>query len=427
MNRIELENEPTIQKLFALISPADKTRESYLTALAHYVEFTGMTPTELIDEANLDIQAGKLMVDRAVFTRIPQFREYLKTIKTPQANRPLAPGTLKKYVTVISSFYKHFYIEVPKPPRSQKKVKPVKENLKRPDKDSIRTVFGIANARDKAIMLCGMSSGMGSAELSTLTVEAFENGYDPKTEITTFDMRRGKVEKDFITFISPEASRAVIAYLEWRDRPPAKPNVKKSVNEYERRKVTPRSYLFVTNKVDKEYHITHDEELRRLKPVAIKDVYARLNEYTGLGTPKGVYNQIRAHNMRKHFVTTLRNEGCDGDLVKYFVGHTLGGSEDTYYEGDPEKLKEIYKRFVPYLTLQKEIDVANSPEFKEITSQNLDLKAANEYYKAERYELESMKKELEAQKRRQEDLNEILEKLKQNPELLLSALSEKEK
>ena len=66
--------------------------------------------------------------------------------------------------------------------------------------------------------------------------------------------------------------------------------------------------------------------------------------------------------MRKCFNATLKNKGCDSDLVEYFMGHTLGATKEAYNEYDPGDLKEIYKDFVPYLTIKKELDVTSSPE-----------------------------------------------------------------
>jgi integrase len=253
---------------------------------------------------------------------------------------------------------------------------------------------------------------MGSAELASLTLEAFEEGYDPETEITMFDMRRGKVEKDFITFISPEASKAVIAYLEWRNRSP-NPSDKRDVVEYEKRKTTPESYLFVAKKINRDYLETKNEDMRKLTPGTIKDVYKRLNIHTGMSSAKGTYNKVRSHNMRKHFVTTLRNEGCDGDLVKYFVGHTLGGSEDTYYEGNPDKLKDIYAKFVPYLTIAESIDVSETEAFMKVASENKVLADIHKEDTLKLREIEGLKAEMEEMKA----FNNAIQAIMNNPEM----------
>jgi hypothetical protein len=48
------------------------------------------------------------------------------------------------------------------------------------------------------------------------------------------------------------------------------------------------------------------------------------------------------------------------------MGRTLDATQDAYFRASPEKLKAQYKKFVPYLTLQKELDIAESPEYQKL-------------------------------------------------------------
>ncbi|AFV22530.1 hypothetical protein Mpsy_0319 [Methanolobus psychrophilus R15] len=405
MNRNDLANEPTVKKLFALISPADRTRDNYLSSLMHYTDFTGLTPTQLIDEANADIRAGKLMIERGVFTRIPNFRMHLES--TSLTGRPRAPATVHKYVNCISSFYQAFYVDIPKMPRGRNRTKPLKENLKRADKEDIQALQDVTSLRDNAIMLCGVSSGMGAAEIASLTLQAFKEGYDPATGITTFDMRRRKVGVDFITFISPEASQAVLKYIEWRDRP-ATTGRQGDILEYEKRRTTPGSYLFVSAKVGKDYLLTRNEEKRQCTAHSIVRIYQRIRANAGFERTPGHFHPVRSHNMRKFFNSNLKNAGCDGDLVEYFMGHTLDGSKGTYYEGDPVKLREIYKKFIPYITIRKDLDVSESPEYQSIKKENVILQAETARHVVERSELSEIRKENEDMKNKLDDMKNMI-------------------
>ncbi|WP_292467403.1 tyrosine-type recombinase/integrase [Methanolobus sp.] len=407
MNTIDIEKDPVVIKLFSLINPAKSTRQGYLSALAHYTKFTELTPSELIDEGNRDIKAGKLMTDRAVFVRIPGFRDYLQKQNNKVAN-PLAPSTIKKHVGKIISFYNYFYIDTPKQPRSGSNVKPLKENLKRPDKDLIRAALDIASIRDKAVMLIGLSSGMGASEIASLKVAQFNEGYDSKTGITTFDMRRRKVGIDFITFISPEASKAVLNYLEWRDRPPAG-SEKCDLLEYEKRKVTPGSYLFIQNKVKKEYLLSQNESIRRLTSENITLLYNRISADLGARAGPGIFNPLRSHNMRKYFNTSLKNEGMDSDLIEYMMGHQLDGSKAAYFEGDPEKLKKIYQKYIPFITIKKELDISESPEYTVIKNENDILRAETAKTIVERHELSELKSENAEIKAELGDMKSLIE------------------
>ena len=74
----------------------------------------------------------------------------------------------------------------------------------------------------------GASSGLGCEDIIKLTVRQLKKGYNQQTEITTLT-ETYKTKVEFITFLSPEASRAVWDYLEFR---------KRTVNEGERRQPT---------------------------------------------------------------------------------------------------------------------------------------------------------------------------------------------
>ncbi len=236
---------------------------------------------------------------------------------------------------------------------------------------------------------------MGAADIVKLTVEQYLDGYDPETEITTFFLRREKSGTDFVTFISPEATRAVHEYLQYRNRDAKTPD------EYRERQLSKqkvygnKGYLFIKRSISDEYLENHDEELRKLDTVGLLKAYRTLSERAQKSTEKGVWNLIRSHNMRKFFNTTLKNAGFDSERVEFFMGHTLDGTKGAYYRAEADKLRALYAAFVPYLTIQNELDVASSPEYQKLAAENTDLKAAKETYIVERGELETLAKELD--------------------------------
>ncbi|MGB3907467.1 MAG: tyrosine-type recombinase/integrase [Methanomethylovorans sp.] len=396
----ELKDNADIKKWFLIVNPKPNTIKGYLLAMQHYTDYTGMTPGELIDAAELEIKSGKLMREREILFNLVGFRDSLQ-------KKNLAPLSIKHYMAAVRSFYKANYIEIPLLPGSQKGQK-LQHNKKVPDKEVIRQAINVCNIREKAILLCGLSSGMGAAEISSLTLKAFYEGYDKETGLTLLDMRREKVGFDFITFLTPEATRSVMEYLQYRDRPTRTGRqVDKDIQA--KQKTTPDSYLFIREHVPNSYLKTHDEEIRQLKPHAIVKMYGRVSNHAGLDSRTGVYNLIRSHNMRKWFNSTLKNAGCESDIVEYFMGHTLSGTKDAYYIPDIEKLKGIYSKFVPYLTVQKELDVSASAEYKEIVKENDILRAETARHIVERTELSTMRQQMEENEKRIKVLTEMME------------------
>jgi integrase len=92
--------------------------------------------------------------------------------------------------------------------------------LKIPSKEDIQDILKVCEPIETALVLAGVSSGLSAIELCNLKVADFKNGYDPDTGITTLHIRRVKTRVDFITFFTPEASKAIIEYLEYRNRTP---------------------------------------------------------------------------------------------------------------------------------------------------------------------------------------------------------------
>jgi hypothetical protein len=100
------------------------------------------------------------------------------------------------------------------------------------------------------------------------------------------------------------------------------------------------------------------------------------------------------------------------------MGHKIDSVREAYYRADPESLREIYKKYIPYLTIQKEADISESPEYLQIKQENQILQAETARHVVERSELQELREELEKMKDQKSirdnymkfaDLEEILE------------------
>lgn len=84
--------------------------------------------------------------------------------------------------------------------------------------------------------MTGAASGLSAQEIINLKIKDFKKGYDPETEIIKLKPRREKVGFEFVTFLSPEASRAVPEYLEYRNRAANSGDIRK-INQVEKQNV----------------------------------------------------------------------------------------------------------------------------------------------------------------------------------------------
>jgi integrase len=406
----ELRKDPTVIEWLTIVNVRPNTERNYLLGLQWFTEWTGKEPESLLIEAEKEIDTGIRMRHRSVKKYIPAFRKHLQ-------DKGNAPHTIKGYITGVKSFYNAFDIELPKLSKAGQKAQGLKKHKDIPTKEDIQEVLKVCDPLERAVILVGVSSGLSAKEIINLRVSDFKKGYDPVTEITTLDLRRGKVDFDFITFLSPEASRAVQDYLNFRSRA-SKINETRRLNQlYKQRVFSDNDFLFIKRKVEPKYVETPDENLRRYDEDAFMKLYRFISDKARKSTPKGDWNLIRSHNMRKYFNSTLLNAGADSFHVEFWMGHTLDDTRAAYFRADVSKLKKLYKKFSPELTIQKEQVVSESPEYQMIKQENDILRAETARHVVERSELQeansrinSMQAELETEKQKQEAWKAELEK-----------------
>jgi len=411
----ELKEDLIIIEWLQTLNPKKTTERNYLQAMQEFTEWTGKKPEELLIEAEDEIRAGKLMRQRKIKHYIIGFRKYLQ-------DEGYAQLTVKAFLTGVKSFYKLFDIEIPALPRTGTKAKPMEKHCDIPNKEDIQEVLKVCDPLEKAILLIGVSSGLSANEIRRLKIGDFKKGYDPETEITILDLRRGKVGFDFVTFLSPEASRAVWDYLTYRGRT-IKTGEKKRLKQLEKQKIfSDNDYLFIRRHISSEYMKSRNEEERMLSRDAFMKVYRFISEKAQKNTPRGDWNLIRSHNVRKFFNSAMLNAGADSFFVEFCMGHTLDDTRAAYFRASPEKLKEIYKKYIPYLTIQKELDISESCEYQKIKYENSILQAETARHVVERSELKELRAEVERIKEAQEVTDITLELQKKDPELISTVL-----
>lgn len=412
----DLKQDKYIKDWLSGVKAKPTTRKGYIDSMRAYTEFLQKTPEQLIEESEEDIESGRLMRKRKIFNELREFREHLE-------NSGLAPMSIKAKINGVRSFFTNYEITLPSLPRSDTSTTSLMENKKIPKKEDIQDILAVADPLEKALVLTGASSGLAINEISNLKIQEFLDGYDKETEITTLHLIRQKVGYEFYTFLTPEASRAILEYLEYRNRTSERKD-KDRIDAMLKRKIKYDSrekaigYLFICRSIVPEYLETEDEELRKLVPATIQSIYSELNEKANKSSPKGKRNLIRSHNMRKFFNSTLLANGADIFTTDFMMGHKIDATKDAYFRADPNSLKEKYKNFIPYLTIQKELNISESPEFKRLKDENEVLARETAKATVERAEIQNLRSELEELKKKKEEASEI------NKEFLLTSLKD---
>lgn len=365
MQKVDLEKNDIIAKWLDRKKKSVNTRKSYLQGMYFYTELLKKTPDELIEEARAEQRSGVWIEDRKIQEYFDDYLEFLE-------GRNLAPKTIHGYIGAIRSFYKKKHIEVPD--LDLKKAKSLKKNKGIPTKEDLQDVLNACGLLEKAIVLTGVSSGLSDVDIVNLKISNFKNGYDPVNKIASLRLTRGKLGETadvFITFLSPEATKAINEYLtKHRDREP-KTNFQRDRDRLDKQKVvSDDGYLFIKKHIRNSYLISGDEEERKISPSNLIQIFRYISENAKKNTPFGDWNLIRSHNMRRYFYNVMMANNCPNDHLEHMMGHVLYNVKDSYFVPIEEQLKRSYLKCVPYLTIQKELDISESPEFIKMKTDN---------------------------------------------------------
>lgn len=339
-----------------------------------YTEFTKLTPEELLEEAEIEAT-----------NRHRKLKGYLIGFRKSLQDKGLADLTVRARLAGVKSFYESEDIIVPKLQGERRKARTLAENNEIPSKVDLQECLKVSDPLEKAVLLVGASSGLASQEVRDLKLKSFLNGLDVESGTVTLHIVRQKTGTQFYTFLSVEAVQAVNEYLAWRDRE-AKAAGEKRENQLKKQRTTEESYLFILRSVPDEYLNTNDESLRQMTENAILKLYRSISEKARKNTKEGSYNVIRSHTMRKYFNSAMLNAGADSFFTEFIIGHTLDDTRAAYFRASPKDLLKIYLKFMPYLTIQVNLDVSESPEYQRIKEENEVLKV--EAYRGNEYKEE---------------------------------------
>ena len=405
----DIESEPAFQYFRDKHDLSEKTWIGYINALQRYVEYTGMTLGELIEEAQKEEQKGIPTEKRHVGKRLIGFRKHLKGIQ-------LSPASIRRMLAAVKSLYINGYsIQVPKLGRDRDLANRIKiENKGIPDREDILKALKTADLRERCIILGITSSGLSTTDFVDLRVKDFKEGHNEATGITVLDMRRTKTQRDFVTFFSVEATEAFNEYLAWRgkEKPEtAHPDILKGWEKH--RVYSDEDYLICKKYIPDAYLESRDEELRRENEKGLQSVFRTLAVRAGVARENGMWNMFRAHKLRSWFFSTLINSKCPLEHAEIFMGHSssLGASTNgTYYSLNIENLKETYLEYMPHLSLLAPVEtkVVFSKGYEELKG---DLAERNGKIK----ELEGKIAALEAGGK---GVTTFIETIKSNPEII---------
>lgn len=358
MKNAEIENDKYFKKYIRSRGIRKSTKRVYITRIKTYTNFTGKTPTQLIKEADKEQDKGIKRYNRKINDYILDYVDYCK-------ENDKAIQTIKLNIDTINSFYKYFDID---PPTIRGLLKKDPENLsfeKLPEMQTIEHALTVCKPRERAILLLQLSSGMGSAEIRSLTCKHFIDAFSEYIDLDRYDKKnllkvathlkdkneemigtwkivRIKTGMPYITFNSPESSRALINYVLYR---------------YEMNKHI--------KSLDRPFFVNQFN--RAVNKEAMTRMYNRINDNSGLGYRNNKRRTLTSHIPRKIFTTNLYRAGLDKLAIDWMLGHKINEVTESYFKTNIQDLKKLYMNAVEYLTIEKvKIKRVAAKEIKDI-------------------------------------------------------------
>jgi len=376
-NKSNIENDPLVQEFFNSRPISNGTKKNYIYRFIKYSNFTGMSLSELIEEAEEEENKQIRTRHRKIKKYLNEFARYLDNVEyTP--GKKYSEITIGRSITDIKTFYHYFDIITPKinlkpenPPR--------RDDL--PTMEEIKKALRNINTRDKALILLHLSSGMGGAEVKDLKTETFLKGLElpentpleelrsnlPEHPICTLWIIRIKENVEYVTFCSPECIYAIVDYLE----------EKGSYSEY----------LFPNTQGKKMSEQSH------------MGIFKRINDKLGFGfTANGKRRRFTSHKLRAIFSTNMYATGVDWTKIDQMLGHSPNKITRAYRRPSEDVYKEAYIDGLDSITTDK-INIIDyrSPEVQALRDENIELREELKSQKEnQKDEIARLKAELES-------------------------------
>lgn len=342
-----------------------RTRKQYLMILTNFCNWKQQLPTEFIEEAEIEQNQNIKLKKRKIKKDLIRYIQYLKDENKSQ-------NTIYNYISSIKAIYYDNDIIIPRNlPTTLSKDEILNQEIEKlPELDDVKKLVTVADHRNRAIILLQLSSGLSSSDIRVLkyrdflqalqlpvtrkvnvesVIEELSNADDDEELIGWWHLKRYKTAVEFTTFNSPESTRAILDYLDWRMR--------------ENRPITDNDdWLFTTNRNE------------QLKLSTITLFYKRLNVKAGFKKRQNKRHLITSHQLREMFSNSLFRKKVDKIRVDSLLGRKINSQDTAYFRNSPEDLYKEYLKALPDLTLEKvEIKRVTSKEYEQLLRQNREM------------------------------------------------------
>jgi integrase len=296
------------------------TVEAYVKAIDKFVRFLGFEDPE---KALAAIQLGQ--VDPAA--KVDQFID--------KALEGYAHGTVRNYLFGIKKWFELSGVKVDWERIEFPSSAETSESDRAPSKEELKNLLNHASsARDRAAIMVLTSSGLRIGTMLSLKVGDVD--FDSYPDVAKIKVerkrgrkfvgkRRGSQGRMFFTWITEEAKKTLMEYLEERRR----------AGET----LTPDSPLFEDSQGQGKFVTLENFER----------VWYRLLKRAGLNEKSNRQYMLHVHTLRKYFRSNC--VGVDPSYRETWMGHKAGYLDDSYFRAEEPLHLAEYRKAIPHLTI----------------------------------------------------------------------------
>lgn len=319
-NKRAMDPRPSVDAVLRRVyrkSRSDKSVENYRYGIAVFLKWMN---TEDADGVIMQVESGQQ-------DPVDLVQRYLDDLDA----RGLSPATQKLYAATAKKFFEVNMkgnglnwgrLELPRIYRT--------EEDRIPTREEIKSILEYGNIKDRAVILFKVSSGVRDRTLAGLNIGDVDLEAFPDVALVKVRPEIAKRRIAYVTFITPEAVRALNAYLDLRRR--------------------------------KEEELVLEAPLfaymgRRQAPAAFSKRWRRLLSKAGKDEKRRTWNELHLHVLRKFFRTSLELAGISTSFRERLMGHKGEHLDDAYFKPHIEQLLEEYRKAMSRLTIFEEVGI----------------------------------------------------------------------
>ena len=349
-SNLKITNDLYFKNFIKAKNLSESSERVYYGRLKAFCDFLGKNPSELIKDAQ---KASDPKIDE-------YFNNYIESLKKSGKSF----NTIINRLDTVKAFYNDYDIDTK---GINLIISPETDNFNFNDiisQDQIKEALEVSSLRDKAIILLHISSGIEATELRLLTYGDFLESIDEyidlepdekfnlkKIEHKLFNMEQivgtWKIEKNrtgkpYVTFNSPESTKAILSYLIDRER---KNKPIKTINDP----------LFVNSQNQPLTVSTHGS------------IFKRVNNRANFGYITKKRRFFSSTMLRRYFKTKLYDSGVDKATLNAFLGQNLDINVDYHSNAEIKNLKNAYLKSVTKLSIEKaDLDIITNEEYNKL-------------------------------------------------------------